>query len=109
MSESRDQLRRSDFGYFVSFSTQGFDHSKLFDSVINTYLVENCGQNLQTSPIIGLSASIRFQILGALGMGPPRVFDYGLRVIELGDSSVTAFSSRIKKVHLFLVQVCMAS
>ncbi|KAK7448474.1 hypothetical protein VKT23_013736 [Stygiomarasmius scandens] len=87
MSESEGPLGRRDFGYFVSYSAVGFNLTNMFDPVINAYLVQHCGQNPQTSPVIGVPNLLSCRLLGFLGF--PNVFDFGLRVTELGDSSVT--------------------
>ncbi|KAF5366770.1 hypothetical protein D9758_006497 [Tetrapyrgos nigripes] len=99
MSESQGlkQLRRSDFGYFLSYRTRWSDNDQyshinnsiyyhLFDSVVNTYLIEHCGQNPQTSPFIGLVVSSWCQFFAPLSF--PEVLDLGLRVTKLGISSV---------------------
>jgi len=75
----------------------------LFDSIVNTYLIEHCGLDPKTSPLIGLVVSsfcqvrLLFFILAAsyrqhqffAPVGFPQVLDLGLRVSKLGNSSVT--------------------
>ncbi|KAL0572749.1 hypothetical protein V5O48_009213 [Marasmius crinis-equi] len=59
----------------------------LFDSIVNTYLIEKCGQSPQISPTIGLVISSWCQFYAPLSF--PDVLDLGLRVTKLGNSSVT--------------------
>lgn len=76
----------------------------LFDSIVNTYLIEKCGLDPKSSPLIGLVVSsycqVRFPIrelhstlIDAVQffapLGFPQVLDLGLRVNKLGNSSVS--------------------
>jgi acyl-CoA thioester hydrolase len=79
----------------------------LFDSIVNTYLIEQCGLDPKSSPLIGLVVSSYCQVcLPILGfvthaatlieatqffapLGFPQVLDLGLRVNKLGNSSVS--------------------
>ncbi|KIK66344.1 hypothetical protein GYMLUDRAFT_157762 [Collybiopsis luxurians FD-317 M1] len=91
-------LKRSDFGYTLSYRTRWSDNDQyshinnsiyyhLFDSIVNTYLIESCGQNPQQSPLIGLVISSWCQFFAPLSF--PEVLDLCLRVTKLGSSSVT--------------------
>ncbi|ESK91784.1 thioesterase family protein [Moniliophthora roreri MCA 2997] len=91
-------LRKADFAYFLSYRTRWSDNDQyshinnsvyyhLFDSIINTYLIESCGQNPRTSPLIGLVISSWCQFFAPFSF--PEVLDLGLRVTKLGKTSVT--------------------
>ncbi|KAJ3762532.1 HotDog domain-containing protein [Lentinula raphanica] len=98
---SNDQLktlRRSDFGYILQYRTRWSDNDQyshinnsiyyhMFDSVVNTYLIEACGQKPQESPSIGLVVSSWCQFFAPLSF--PDILDLCLRVTKLGSSSVT--------------------
>ena len=57
-----------------------------FDSIINAYLIENCGLRPSTSSQIGLVVNSHCDYFGSVGF--PMVVDLGLRVNKLGKSSV---------------------
>jgi acyl-CoA thioester hydrolase len=59
----------------------------LFDSIINAYLIEHCGQRPTSSPLIGLVVSSHCTFYAPLSF--PVLLDLGLRVTKLGKSSVT--------------------
>ncbi|KAE9401851.1 thioesterase [Gymnopus androsaceus JB14] len=101
MTETLKALRRADFRYSLSYRTRWSDNDQyshinnsiyyhLFDSIVNTYLIESCGQK---------SLTIAFNWTGHLIMpcfmqffAPlsfPEVLDLCLRVKKLGNSSVT--------------------
>ncbi|EAU80486.1 thioesterase [Coprinopsis cinerea okayama7 len=97
MSDLKNR-KRSDYGYFLSYRTRWSDNDQyshmnnsiyyhLFDSIVNTYLIEHCGQNPKESPLIGLVVSSYAQFFSPVGF--PQVLDLGLRVNKLGSSSVT--------------------
>ncbi|CAA7264884.1 unnamed protein product [Cyclocybe aegerita] len=90
--------KRSDYDYFLTYRTRWSDNDQyshvnnsiyyhLFDSVVNTYLIEHCGQDPATSPLIGLVVSSHCQFFAPLAF--PQVLDLGLRVNKLGSSSVS--------------------
>ncbi|GLB35303.1 putative thioesterase [Lyophyllum shimeji] len=90
--------RRSDYSYFLPYRTRWSDNDQyshinnsiyyhLFDSIVNTYLIENCGLKPNESPVIGLVVSSFCQFFAPLSF--PRVLDLGLRVNKLGTSSVS--------------------
>ncbi|KAF9255175.1 thioesterase [Marasmius fiardii PR-910] len=98
MSSDLKSLRRNDFLYFLSYRTRWSDNDQyshvnnsiyyhLFDSIINTFLIQNCGQIPKSSPLIGLVISSWCQFFAPLSF--PDVLDLGLRVTKLGNSSVT--------------------
>ena len=62
-------------------------YSFLFDSIINAYLIEHCGLDPPTSDQIGLVVHSHCDYFGSVAY--PIVVDLGLRVTELGMSSVT--------------------
>ncbi|KAG7091908.1 hypothetical protein E1B28_008304 [Marasmius oreades] len=59
----------------------------LVDSIVNTYLIESCGQIPQTSPSIGFVVSSWSQFFAPVSF--PDLLDIGLRVTKLGNSSVS--------------------
>ena len=62
-------------------------YSFLFDSIINTYLIEQCGLHPPTSDQIGLVIHSHCDYFGSVAF--PKVVDLGLQVTRLGKSSVT--------------------
>ncbi|KAJ3821450.1 HotDog domain-containing protein [Lentinula raphanica] len=89
-------LRRSDFGYILQYRTRWSDNDQyshinnsiyyhMFDSVVNTYLIEACGQKPQESPSIGLVVSSWCQFFAPLSF--PDILD---RVTKLGRSDFPA-------------------
>ncbi|PPR05614.1 hypothetical protein CVT26_009135 [Gymnopilus dilepis] len=99
MPESNLKSRsRSDYAYFLSYRTRWSDNDQyahmnnsiyyhLFDSIVNTYLIEHCGLDPTSSPQIGLVVSSYCQFFAPLAF--PQVLDLGLRVNKLGSSSVS--------------------
>ncbi|KAG1743711.1 thioesterase [Suillus paluster] len=88
---------RSDYLFFLSYRTRWTDNDQyshinnsiyyhLFDSVVNTFLIQQCGL-ASDSAQIGLVVSSHCQFLSPLSF--PQVLDLGLRVVKLGTSSVT--------------------
>ncbi|TFK75732.1 thioesterase [Pluteus cervinus] len=90
---------RGDYVYFLTYRTRWSDNDTyshmnnaiyyhLFDSIINTYLIEQCG--LQPGPSksasIGLVVSSFCRFFAPLSF--PQPVDLGLRVSHLGKSSV---------------------
>lgn len=59
----------------------------LFDSIVNTYLIERCALNPPTSQSIGLVVHSHCDYFAPLSF--PAVVEVGLRVNKLGRSSVT--------------------
>ncbi len=58
-----------------------------YDSVVNTYLIEECGLHPPTSPQYGLVVHSHVDFFGSIAF--PAVADLALRVNKLGKSSVT--------------------
>jgi acyl-CoA thioester hydrolase len=58
-----------------------------YDSVVNTYLIEECGLHPPTSPQYGLVVHSHADFFGSIAF--PAVADLALRVNKLGKSSVT--------------------
>jgi acyl-CoA thioester hydrolase len=59
----------------------------LFDSIVNSYLIDNCGRDPTSSAQIGLVVHSHCDYFSPTGF--PAVYDLGLRVNKLGKSSVT--------------------
>ncbi|TVY33039.1 hypothetical protein LSUB1_G006509 [Lachnellula subtilissima] len=59
----------------------------LYDSVVNTYLIQECARHPPTSPQYGLVVHSHSDFFGSIAF--PAVADLGLRVNKLGKSSVT--------------------
>ncbi|KAF8882231.1 thioesterase [Infundibulicybe gibba] len=99
MSEPIYKTRgRQDYGYFLVYRTRWSDNDQyshinnsiyyhLFDSIVNTYLIEQCGLDPPSSPQIGLVVSSFCQFFRPLSF--PQVLELGLRVSKLGNSSVS--------------------
>jgi acyl-CoA thioester hydrolase len=62
-------------------------YSFLYDSVVNTYLIEKCGLHPPTSSQYGLVVHSHSDFFGSIAF--PAVAELGLRVNKLGKSSVT--------------------
>lgn len=58
----------------------------LIDSVINAYLIEQCGMDPRSSKQVGLVVNSYCDFFGSVAY--PSVLDLGLRVVALGKSSV---------------------
>ncbi|PVH84518.1 thioesterase superfamily protein-like protein [Cadophora sp. DSE1049] len=92
------QRRRKDYGYILEYRTRWsdndmYDHMNnsiynfLYDSVVNTYLIKECGQNPRTSSQYGLVVHSHGDFFGSIAF--PAVADLALRVNKLGKTSVT--------------------
>lgn len=97
-SAQSKQRRREDYGFHLEYRTRWsdndmYDHlnnsiySFLFDSIINTYLIEHCDLRPPTSSHIGLVVHSNSDFFGSVAF--PSTVDLGLRVNKLGKSSVT--------------------
>ncbi|KFH44363.1 hypothetical protein ACRE_048530 [Hapsidospora chrysogenum ATCC 11550] len=73
--------RRSDYPYILDYRT------RCFDSVVNAYLMENCGLDPPTSEEHPLAAHLHTDFFASISY--PAVAELGLRVNKLGKSSVT--------------------
>ncbi|ORY65453.1 HotDog domain-containing protein [Pseudomassariella vexata] len=89
---------RGDYPYLLEYRTRWadndmYDHMNnsiynfLFDSVINTYLIEHCGLDPPTSAQHPLMAHTHSDYFSAISF--PKVAELCLRVNKLGKSSVT--------------------
>ncbi|KAF2806399.1 Thioesterase/thiol ester dehydrase-isomerase [Mytilinidion resinicola] len=89
---------RSDYKFQLEYRTRWsdndmYDHMNnsiyyfLFDSIVNTYLIERCALNPPTSDRIGLVVHSHCDYFSPVGF--PAVVDLALRVNKLGKSSVT--------------------
>jgi len=100
--DDKKQRRRSDYTFFLSYPTRWSDNDQyvhvnnaiyyhLFDAVVNTYLIQHCGlaptQPDSDGNQIGLVVSSFCEFFSPLSF--PDVLDLGLRVAQLGRSSVT--------------------
>ncbi|KAA6408473.1 MAG: Thioesterase thiol ester dehydrase-isomerase [Lasallia pustulata] len=90
--------RRDDYSFHLEYRTRWsdndmYDHMNnsvyhfLFDSIVNAYLIEQCGLQPPSSRQIGLVVHTHCDYFGSVGF--PSVVDLGLRVNKLGQSSVT--------------------
>ena len=79
------RLRRSDNDQYAHVNNSVYYH--LFDSIVNTYLIEHCGLAPPNSALIGLVVSSYCNFFSPLSF--PAVLELGLRVNKLGKSSVT--------------------
>ena len=89
--------RQEDYGFHLEYRTRWsdndmYDHvnnsvySFLIDSIINSYLIEQCGLCPPTSPQIGLVVHSNSDYFGSVAF--PSIVDLGLRVNKLGKSNV---------------------
>ncbi|TBU40680.1 thioesterase [Dichomitus squalens] len=90
--------QRSDYPFFLSYRTRWIDNDQyahinnsvyyhLFDSVVNTYLIQHAHLSPSSSPLIGLVVSSYAHFFSPLSF--PAVLDLGLRVTKIGSSSVS--------------------
>ncbi|KAK9782498.1 putative Thioesterase domain-containing protein [Seiridium cardinale] len=97
-TEQLKRRQRKDYPYLLEYRTRWadndmYDHMNnsiynfLFDSVINTYLMENCGLVPPTSAQHPLMAHTHCDYFSAISF--PKVAELCLRVNQLGKSSVT--------------------
>ncbi|MGH8061086.1 MAG: acyl-CoA thioesterase [Pseudoxanthomonas sp.] len=88
---------RDQYLYFLPLTTRWKDNDvyghvnnveyySYFDTVINTYLIRECGLDIHHGPAIGLCAESHCKFLGELVF--PETIEAGLRVEHLGNSSV---------------------
>ncbi|CAO2655260.1 Nn.00g103240.m01.CDS01 [Neocucurbitaria sp. VM-36] len=96
--EALKARRRSDYKFQLEYRTRWSDNDMyhhlnnsvyyyLFDSVVNTYLIQHCSLHPPTSPQIGLVVHSHCDYLAPIEF--PAVVDLALRVNKLGKSSVT--------------------
>jgi len=75
---------RSDNDQYSHMNNAIYYH--LFDSIINAYLIQHCGQDPSSSPSIGLVVSSWASFFRPLSF--PTLLSLGLRANKLGTSSV---------------------
>ncbi len=89
--------RRRDYPHFLPIPTRWMDNDvyqhvnnvvyySYFDTVINRYLIEAGGLDIQASPIIGIAVETLCRFRKSFAF--PETVDAGLRVGHLGNSSV---------------------
>jgi acyl-CoA thioester hydrolase len=89
--------RRSDYRHFLAIPTRWMDNDlyghvnnvvyySYFDTVINRFLIERGGLDIQNSPVIGVAAESGCRFRESFAY--PETIDAGLRVGHLGNSSV---------------------
>ena len=88
--------RRADYRHFLTIPTRWMDNDiyghvnnvtyySYFDTVINRYLIDAGGLDIQTAPIIGITAETQCRFRRPFAY--PEPVDAGLRVAHLGHSS----------------------
>lgn len=89
--------QRADYRHFISLSTRWKDNDvyghvnnveyySYFDTLINTYLIDEGGLDIHRGPAIGVCAESHCRFMGELAF--PETIEAGLRVEKLGNSSV---------------------
>ncbi|KAF2004348.1 Thioesterase/thiol ester dehydrase-isomerase [Amniculicola lignicola CBS 123094] len=97
-SDALKSRRRQDYKFQLEYRTRWSDNDMyhhlnnsiyyfLFDSVVNTYLIQHCSLHPPTSPQIGLVVHSHCDYFAPIEF--PAVVDLALRVNKLGKSSVT--------------------
>jgi acyl-CoA thioester hydrolase len=92
VAQSRERFR-----HFLSIPTRWMDNDvyqhvnnvvyySYFDTVVNEYLIRAGALDIETSPVIGLVVETQCHYFSPIAF--PDVVDAGLRVAELGTSSV---------------------
>jgi acyl-CoA thioester hydrolase len=88
---------RREYGHFLAIPTRWMDNDvyfhvnnvvyySYFDTVINRYLIEEGGLDIQGSPIVGVAVETMCRFRKSFAF--PETVDAGLRVGHLGTSSV---------------------
>lgn len=91
-------ISRSDYKIFYPISTRWMDNDiyghvnnvtyySYFDSAVNQYLIEKGGLDIHNAPVVGYVVNSSCNYLS--GIAYPEKIEAGLRVIKLGNSSVT--------------------
>lgn len=89
--------RRADYGHFLAIPTRWMDNDvyghvnnvvyySYFDTVINRYLIDSGGLDIQASPIIGIAVETMCRFRRSFAF--PETVEAGLRIGHLGNSSV---------------------
>ncbi|KAK0271331.1 hypothetical protein LTS00_016645 [Friedmanniomyces endolithicus] len=95
---SKKQRLRKDYAYRLDYRTRWADNDMfhhlnnpiygvLIDSIINDFLIKKCGYNTHSYPRTALVASTYCDYFGSVAY--PNMLDVGLRVVKLGNNSVT--------------------
>ncbi|EMC91981.1 hypothetical protein BAUCODRAFT_152327 [Baudoinia panamericana UAMH 10762] len=94
---AKRKRRRTDYPHRLDYRTRWADNDMfhhlnnpiygvLIDSIINDYLIKQCGYNTRTYPRIALVASSYCDYFSSPAY--PSMLDVGLRVVKLGKNSV---------------------
>lgn len=97
MTDSKP-LHRNDYKHFYPINTRWMDNDiyghvnnvtyySYFDTAVNRYLIEHGGLDIHDAPIVGYVVSSNCNYLS--GIAYPDEIEAGLRVVKLGNSSVT--------------------
>ncbi|KAH8596450.1 thioesterase superfamily protein-like protein [Bisporella sp. PMI_857] len=98
VSQELKNRKRQDYGYHLEYRTRWsdndmYDHMNnsiynfLYDSIVNTYLIEQCGLHPPSSSQYGLVVHSHGDFFGSIAF--PATAELALRVNKLGKSSVT--------------------
>jgi acyl-CoA thioester hydrolase len=96
-ADPKNVAKRGDYGHFLAIPTRWMDNDvyghvnnvvyySYFDTVINRYLIEAGGLDIQASPVIGIAVETMCRFRRSFAF--PETIDAGLRVGHLGKSSV---------------------
>ncbi|KAK3294964.1 HotDog domain-containing protein [Chaetomium fimeti] len=99
---------RADYAYILEYRTRWADNDMyshmnnsiynfLYDSVINTYLMENCGLHPASSPQYGMVVHSHNDYFASISF--PACAELALRVNRIGNSSVTYEIALFEKGH----------
>lgn len=94
----RPPIRRADYRHFRAIPTRWMDNDvyghvnnvvyySYFDTAVNGHLMEHGALDYGNSPIFGIVVETKCQFLAELAF--PDVVEAGLRIVKLGNSSVT--------------------
>jgi len=97
MSERKQRPIRADYRHFTALQTRWEDNDlyghvnnvvyySYFDTVVNRFLIEAGGLQIQTDPVIGVVVDSQCSYFK--GIAYPEVIDVGLGVSKIGTSSV---------------------
>ena len=91
-------ISRNDYKIFYPITTRWMDNDvyghvnnvvyySYFDTVVNQYLIEEAGLDINNAPIVGFAVHSNCNYLSSISY--PEAIEAGLRVVKLGNSSVT--------------------
>ncbi|TKA76284.1 hypothetical protein B0A55_01839 [Friedmanniomyces simplex] len=94
---SKKQRQREHYAYRLDYRTRWADNDMfhhlnnpiygvLIDSIINDFLIKQCGYNTHSYPRTALVASTYCDYFGSVAY--PSMLDVGLRIVKLGNNSV---------------------